>query len=130
MVSPCETLTVEEILDINRRLIEEHGGAGVGFQNRGSLEFALEEIHGSLFGKEMCPTIFDKASTLGWRIIKDHVFLDGNKRTGMVCSLIFLDINGCEFDAPSDEMVAFAVKIAEGQAKIRDFASFLRKYSA
>lgn len=65
-----QTLTVEEIRTVNRRLIEEHGGAGIGFVNQGSLEFALEEIQGTCFGRAICPTIFDKAATLGWRIIR------------------------------------------------------------
>jgi len=130
MGGTCQTLTVEEILDINRQLILDHGGAGIGFLNRGSLEFALEEIHGSVFGTERCPTAFDKAATLGWRwIAKGHVFIDGNKRTGMVCALTFLEINGLEFDAPGEDVFSFAKSIAQGLATIQEFSDFLKRHT-
>lgn len=82
MVGLVQTITADEILLMNRRLIEEHGGLGVGLLNPGTLEYALEEIQGSLFGAPRCPTLHDKAAALGWRIIRGHIFVDGNKRTG------------------------------------------------
>ena len=87
MVGTGKTLTVADIVEINRRMISHFGG--IFFQgddnlaNRGSLEYVLAEIYGSLYGQELYPDIFQKAGLIAWRIIVGHIFHDGNKRTGM-----------------------------------------------
>jgi death-on-curing protein len=82
-----ETLTVAEIVEINRRMIESFGGiffsGDRNLANPGSLEHALEEIQTTLFDQELYPTLFEKAAVIGWRIIAGYIFHDGNKRTGM-----------------------------------------------
>jgi len=81
-----ETLTVSEIVEINRRMIQSFGGVFFegdrNLANSGSLEFVLAEIQGPLFDTELHPSIIEKAAAIGWRIIAGHVFHDGNKRTG------------------------------------------------
>jgi len=76
-----ETLTVERILEINRRMIYEFGGiffvGDHNLANPGSLEHVLVEIRGSLFGQELYPTVYEKAAILAWRIITGHIFHDG-----------------------------------------------------
>ena len=129
MGTACQTLTVIEILEMNRLLIERHGGGGVGFLNRGSLEFALEEIHGFIFDKELFPTIFDKAACLGWRIISGHVFIDGNKRTAMMTTLAFLELNGITCELPVAAIIDIACDIANGKLTIEGFSLALEQYS-
>ena len=83
------TLSSETIVEINRRQIEKFGGGwhptSDNFQNPGTLIHVLEEIRGSLFGKDLYPSIPEKAAILSYRIMAGHVFFDGNKRTGIVC---------------------------------------------
>lgn len=83
----------EDIVNTNIKLIRETGGniAGAGrFQNENSLNWVLEAIQDPVY----YPTISDKASILAWAIIDGHVFIDGNKRTGLMSMMIFLIQNG------------------------------------
>jgi death on curing protein len=127
-----ETLTVSEIVEINRRMINSFGGiffAGDrNLANPGSLEFALAEIQGTLFGKELHPSIVEKAAVIGWRIIAGHVFHDGNKRTGLEACRLLLDLNGCAL-LVDREAVAMALKIATGETGLPEFTRWVEQHS-
>jgi death-on-curing protein len=115
MVGTIQTLTVADVIEINRRMVTEFGGiffmADNNLSNPGSLEHVLEEIQGSLFGEEIYPGILQKAALICWRIIIGHVFHDGNKRTGMEACRQFLEMNG--FTMIIDlEVVRVALQIA------------------
>jgi death on curing protein len=130
-----QTLTVADIVEINRRIIAEFGGIFLAGDNNlanpGSLEHALEEIQGSLFGQELYPTIIEKAAVLGWRIIANHVFHDGNKRTGMEVCYLFLRLNDYEMriarDVIDTEIVDMALAIATDKVQLDEFARWLEQ---
>jgi hypothetical protein len=75
MVGVGKTLTVADIVEINRRMIAHFGGiffeGDNNLANQGSLEYVLAEIHGSLFGQELYPDLFQKAGLIAWRILWD-----------------------------------------------------------
>ncbi len=127
-----ETLTVSEIVEINRRMIQSFGGiffeGDHNLANPGSLEFVLAEIQGTLFDTELRPSIIEKAAAIGWRIIAGHVFHDGNKRTGMEACRLFLDLNGYILHIDR-EAVAIALKIATGEADLPEFARWVKEHS-
>jgi death-on-curing protein len=87
MGGAIETLTVSDVIEINRRMIQEFGGLFFEYDNNllhpGALEYVLAEINGYLFGEELYPDIFQKAGLIAWRINTGHIFHDGNKRTSM-----------------------------------------------
>jgi death on curing protein len=122
-------LNTTEIIGINRRMIAEFGG--IFFQNDdnlrnpGSLEHALEEIQGSLFGIELYPSIFQKASLVGWRIIAYHVFHDGNKRTGIEVTRLILDINGYTMRIDLT-IVEAALAIADGRMDLNQYINWVQ----
>lgn len=123
-----QTLTIADIVEINRCIINEFGGLFISdndnLVNPGSLLHVLEEIQGSLFGFNLYPSLFEKAAVLGWRIIKFHVFLDGNKRTGMEACRNFLEING--FDMRIDSSVVdVALGIAKGDVALAEFTNWV-----
>ena len=91
-------LTVVEVLNLHRQVIEESGGA-LGIRDLGSLESAVAQPKMTFGGKDLYPTIIEKASALGFSLIKNHPFLDGNKRTSHAAMEIFLVLNGMEIDA-------------------------------
>lgn len=112
--------TYDDIIRLNRRHIQETGGAYFkpdNLRNPNSLEWVLEAIQYPLFGIDHYPTIAEKACTLGWIIIKDHVFHDGCKRTGMSALLVFLLINGYRLNASNDELVEVSLQIAEADGE-------------
>lgn len=132
MGGTCETLTISDIVEINRRMIAEFGGiffeGDNNLANPGSLEHALEEIQGSLFGQDLYPSIIEKAAVLGCRIIVNHVFHDGNKRTGMEACRLFLDLNGYKMRIDLD-VVTIAVAVAEDKMQIDGFTQWVEQRS-
>jgi death-on-curing protein len=123
-----KTLTVRDIIEINRRMIEQFGGEFFGednLLNPGSLEHVLEEIQGSLFGYEPYPSIIEKAAVISWRIIAGHIFNDGNKRTGMETCRLLLDLNSHTMRIDS-EVVDMALAIASGNVQLDGFIEWLR----
>jgi death-on-curing protein len=106
--------TREDIVRLNRRLVEETGGEFVppdNLMNPGSLEWVLEAIQYPLFGVDQYPTLADKAALLAWIIIEGHVFHDGNKRTGMATLISFIRLNGYQLDVSPDEIVEVALRV-------------------
>lgn len=89
-------LSKEDIIQINKATIEVHGGTFIeplNFKNEGSLEYLVEAVGGSVFGKEMYPSLPEKAGYYLYSINSGHIFIDGNKRTGLGAALLFLRIN-------------------------------------
>ena len=92
-------LVLKEILELHRRLIEQSGGS-TGLRDIGMLESALAQPLMTFGGEELYPTIGDKASALGFSLIKNHPFIDGNQRIGHAAVEIFLVLNGHESTRP------------------------------
>jgi death-on-curing protein len=132
MVGTGKTLTVPDVIEINRRMISRFGGiffeGDENLANRGSLEYLLAEIHGSLYGQELYPDTFQKAGLIAWRIIVGHVFHDGNKRTAMESCRIFLELNGYNMKIDR-EIVDVAVKIATRKVSFNEFVEWLKTRS-
>ena len=95
-------LTVPEVLEIYRHLMEQSGGTA-GVTNLGALESAVAQPRMTFGGQELYPTIVEKASALGFSLIKNHPFFDGNKRIGHAAMEVFLVLNGFEIYADVDE---------------------------
>lgn len=109
----CKGLTVAEVIEINRRFCEAENEPH-GLLNPGSLEHTLEGVQGFIFGKELYPSLAEKAGFLLHRIIKGHFFVNANKRTGVMVSLIMLRINGgLNLAATNAEILNLASQIAQ-----------------
>lgn len=128
MVGTLQVLTVREIAEINRRMIAEFGGiyfeANLNLMRPESLEHVLEEIQGSLFGLEPFPTLTEKAAAICWRIIVTHVFYDGNKRTGMEASRLFLELNGYQMRIDND-VIEMALLVANAGIDSHEFVGWI-----
>ena len=95
-------LTLNEILSLHQQLIAQFGGSA-GVYNLNALESALAQPRMRFGGEDLYPTLAEKAAALGFSPIKNHAFVDGNKRTAHAAMEIFLLLNGYEIDAPVDE---------------------------
>jgi death-on-curing protein len=82
-------LTLVEVLDLHRRIIEQSAGA-LGIRDLGLLESAIAQPRMTFGSEDLYPTIIDKAVALGFSIIINHPFIDGNKRTGHAALETFL----------------------------------------
>jgi death on curing protein len=106
-------LTLVEVLDLHRQIIEQYKGA-IGIRDLKALESAVAQPRMTFGGEDLYPTIVDKASALGFSIIMNHPFLDGNKRTGHAAMETFLILNGLEINASVDEQERIILTLASG----------------
>ena len=120
-------LTLNEVLELHRRLIERYGGSA-GIHHLGALESALAQPRMTFGGEELYPTILEKAAALGFALIKNHPFVDGNKRTGHAAMETFLVLNGFEIDAPVDAQEKVILQVASGELERGEFTEWLRSH--
>jgi death-on-curing protein len=120
-------LTLNEVLELHSRLIERYGGSA-GIHNLGALESGLAQPRMTFGGEDLYPTIVEKAAALGFTLIKNHPFVDGNKRTGHATMETFLILNGFEIDASVDEQEEVILQVASGELKREVFTSWLRAH--
>jgi len=118
-------LSLSEALELHRRIIGQSGGA-LGVLNLSSLESALAQPRMTFGGKELYPSIVDKASALGYSLIQNHPFLDGNKRTGHAAMELFLVLNGFEIQSSVDEQERTILQVASGKIDRDTFTRWLR----
>ncbi len=121
-------LTVGEVLEIYHRVMQQSGGL-VGIRDLGGLESAVAQPRMTFGGLELYPTLIEKAAALGFSLIQNHPFLDGNKRTGHASMEIFLVLNGHQIRASVDEQVEIILQVAEGMISREKFAEWLGSHS-
>lgn len=121
-------LTVGEVLDLYSRVMKQSGG-GVGIRDLGALESAVAQPRMTFNGEELYPSIMEKASALGFSLIQNHPFIDGNKRAGHAAMEIFLMLNGYEISASVDEQVDIILGVASGNVSRERFLDWLRAHT-
>lgn len=122
-------LTSEQVLFIHSRLIDETGGMH-GIRDLGLLESAVSRPQAVFGNEELYPTIFHKAAALAESLIKNHPFLDGNKRTAITSTAIFLQMNGQTLKASQRELVDFTIELATRKSYFDQAVTWLRKFSS
>lgn len=124
-----------EILWINRTFITEKGGcyyqADDNILNRNSFEYMLDAAKSEYYGVEQYPDLLRKAAVYPFLIINDHIFHDGNKRTGTMAAFLFLAKNGRKVkeNLTSPMIVSYAERIAEKHLSIQRVANWLKIFS-
>ena len=115
-------LTVEEILEINAEVL----GVQHALRDRGLLESAVARPGASAFGRDAYPDVISKAAALLQSLILNHAFIDGNKRTAVIATLVFLDLNGYVICWDQREALEFILRLAEHQVDLDEISDFLR----
>lgn len=113
---PIYYLTIKLVNEIHHTMIELYGGMH-GIRDQGLLEAAVEAPKTYAFGHEVYPTFIDKAGAYAFGIIKNHAYIDGNKRTACTAALTFLDMNGVSRPCSPEHLEELAVQIADGRVK-------------
>ncbi len=121
-------MELSEVLDIHRDQINRYGGT-IGIRDMELLNSAIAMPAAAFKGELLHTDVYEMAAAYLFHIVKNHPFLDGNKRAGAVTALIFLDLNGYEFHAPDDDLSATVSGVAEGKRNKTDIAVFLRNWS-
>lgn len=121
-------LSINEVLLVHKKIIEQSGGMQ-GLLNEGALESAVAQPQMTFDGIDLYPTITEKASALGYSLINNHPFQDGNKRIGHAAMEIFLILNGYEINPliSIDEQESVILKVAASEMNREEFTSWLRQ---
>jgi death-on-curing protein len=120
-------LTLGEVVELHRRLVAESGGAA-GIRDLGLLESALAQPGATFAGTDLHPTLVDKAAALGFSLVANHPFVDGNKRTGHAAMEVFLVLNGYEVQASVDDQERLMLAVASGEIDREQLAVWLSQH--
>lgn len=121
-------LTTEDVLLLHHLSIEKSGGSH-GLRDPGLLDAAVHRPQATFGGEDLYPTLFDKAGALCHSLIKNHVFVDGNKRTSLLSAMTFLELNGFIFECSQEKLVTFGLKIDNENIPSEGISSWLQKHS-
>jgi death-on-curing protein len=116
----------ETVLALHEQSLAEFGGTA-GIRDEGLLDSALAKPE-NLFAYGQ-PTIFDLAASYGFGLVKNHPFIDGNKRAGFIVAVIFLELNGHHFQATEAEAAVCTLALAASEMSETEFAAWLKKNS-
>lgn len=117
----------EKVLLLHRIMAQATGGS-VGVRDEGLLESALEAAFSEFGGVEFYPTKEEKAARLGYSLISNHAFVDGNKRIGMYIMLTSLEVNGIHTDCTNEDVVFAGLSVAAGTMDYDGLLAWVREH--
>lgn len=120
-------LTLPEVLELHRRVIEQSGGAD-GVRELGGAESAVAQPQMSCGGEELYPTIESKATALCFSLVMNHSFVDGNKRIGHAAMETFLVMNGYELVADVDDAEQVILNLAAGDFSREELLAWVESH--
>lgn len=121
-------LTAQEILYLHHRIVEETGGSH-GVRDLGLLEAALQRPFAGFGDYQLFSTIPEKVAAFLDALIRNHPFVDANKRTGLSAAVLMLEQNGYTFSSTQQEFEDFAVRVATEHLEIEEIASWLEAHA-
>lgn len=108
------------------QIMAQATGGAVGIRDEALLDSALEGAFSGVGDQESYPTKEEKAACIGFRLIGNHAFLDGNKRIGMYVMLTFLEVNGINVSCTNEDVVEVGLAVASGKMKYADLLKWIR----
>lgn len=114
----------EKILLLHKLMIAETGGSA-GVRDMDMLDSAIESAFVTFDGKDLYPSKDEKAAAIGYGLISDHAFIDGNKRIGMYIMLTFLEVNGITLSLSDDDIVSAGLSVASGKMDRNDLLKWI-----
>ena len=127
-MAEIEFLGLDDVLEIHRDQIERYGGSA-GIRDMGLLQSAVAMPAAGFGDQYLHEDIFEMAAAYLFHITQNHAFVDGNKRTGAVAAVVFLEMNGIELNADEDNFEDLVRGVATGQSDKAAAAAFLRDNS-
>jgi death on curing protein len=121
-------LTPEQVLFLHSRLVQETGGTH-GLRDLSMLLSALGRPQVTFDGNDLYGDLFSKAASLLDSLIRNHPFVDGNKRTAIAAAALFLRLNAYSLLVGNDEMVRFTLQCAQSKVKLEEISAWLQQYS-
>ncbi len=117
-------ILLEDILLLHKLSIDSFGGSH-GIRDSGLLESAIARPFQSFDGRDLYRSVFEKAAALAESLIINHPFVDGNKRTGTVAMIAFLQENNLQMTIDQEGLYNFIVSISTGEIKFEEIVEWL-----
>jgi len=127
-MAAVDFLEISDVVALHADQIDRYGGES-GVRDLGLLESALTQPRAVFGGQTLHRDLFEMAAAYLFHVVMNHPFIDGNKRTGAVAALVFLDINGLELDAPTGSLYDITIAVASGHADKAAVADFFRAHA-
>lgn len=119
-------LTTPQVLALHDQMVKKFGGSH-GVRDLGLIESAVERPKASFDGVDLYPDIFTKAAALMHSLLKNHAFVDGNKRTAYSSCGVFLKLNGYELKNMHEASLKFAINVENNSLELEGIAAWLKK---
>lgn len=120
-------LSMDRVLLLHQLIVAETGGANE-VRDFGLLDSALKSAYATFDGVELYPTKEEKGARLGYSLISNHAFVDGNKRVGMYVMLTFLEVNGIRLECANDDVVIAGLGVADGSMRYEELLDWVIKH--
>lgn len=119
-------LTLAEVIEIHNDQIERYGGSAA-IRDLGLLQSAIAQPSASFSGQWLHNDVFMMAAAYAFHICGNHPFVDGNKRTALASALVFLRLNGIDYDDPKGKLLEAMLRMAKNELTKEEFATILRE---
>lgn len=120
-------LSLGEVLELHARIVRQSGGA-TGVRDQDGLDSSLAQPHQTFDGEELYPSLPEKAAALGFFLVSNHPFVDGNKRIGHAALEVTLVLNGFELAADVDEQERVMLALADGRVTREEFTAWVLQH--
>jgi len=120
-------LTADEVVALHRLVVDQSGGAR-GIRDPAALASAVAQPRMTFDGRDLYPTLVEQAAAIGFSLVSNHPFVDGNKRIGHAAMETFLLLNGLELLATVDEQEKIVLGLAAGSVKRAAFTEWVQSH--
>lgn len=120
------TFKTQQIKQMHTLLCQMTGGSD-GLRDEGLLESAVLGIEQTFFGEPLYPTPMEKGARLGFSLMKNHAFIDGNKRIGVLAMLVYFRLVGLTFAFTNEDIIHIGLGVASGEMDYDMLLSFLKE---
>lgn len=113
------------IIKLYKKMVLATGGT-FGIRSESLLDSAINAPYQTYGGVELFPTLLEKGTRLGYGLVANHPFIDGNKRIGVFIMLIFFEINGIIIELTNDDVIDLGLGLASGKIKYDELLNLIR----
>ena len=117
----------EQILLLHEKIVVISGGSA-GIRDENLLLSAINSPYQTFDGEDLYPTLIEKAVRLGYNLISNHPFIDGNKRIGLHALLVYLDIHGINLEYNDDDLINLIFGVASGLTSYEEFLNWVKAH--
>jgi len=118
----------KDMAELLHQLIAQETGGEIGVRDEGLLDSALESAFATFDGQELYPSKEEKGARIGYSLISNHAFIDGNKRIGMYIMMTFLELNGLKIECSDEDIVRAGLGVASGEYKYEDLLAWVENH--